>query len=190
MGAFGRGPLQHSRQLRAAFCRWLDLAANCPSSISLVQPVAIAAAHQPRTAAGGADWEAGVAGGRADAAGALPCCLPATAASLQTTAQSLMQAGQQAAAQQGDIRCMYVGLPDRPRCTPWSSPHPSLPPPPASCLHPPASPLQNGELSERASSLTANISSLYSTAKLELQRKDLEITELRERWGGCMLCMC
>jgi predicted metal-dependent hydrolase len=27
-------------------------------------------------------------------------------------------------------------------------------------------------------------------AKLELQRKDVEIRELRERWGGCMLCMC
>jgi hypothetical protein len=40
---------------------------------------------------------------------------------------------------------------------------------------------QNGELSERCSTLTANISALYNTAKLELQRKDGEIKELRER---------
>ena len=63
-------------------------------------------------------------------------------------------------------------------------------PRPASSLRLDPLPLQNGELSERASTLTANISSLYSTAKLELQRKDVEIRELRERWGGCMLCMC
>lgn len=41
--------------------------------------------------------------------------------------------------------------------------------------------LQNGELSEQASTLTANISALYNTAKLEMQRKDAEIKELRER---------
>lgn len=40
---------------------------------------------------------------------------------------------------------------------------------------------QNGALSERASTLTANISSLYNTAKLELARKDAQIRELREK---------
>ncbi|KAL4434264.1 hypothetical protein ABPG75_000705 [Micractinium tetrahymenae] len=40
---------------------------------------------------------------------------------------------------------------------------------------------QNGELSERAGTLTANISSLYNTAKLELARKVAEIRELREK---------
>lgn len=36
-------------------------------------------------------------------------------------------------------------------------------------------------LSERAATLTANISSLYNTAKLELARKDAQIRELREK---------
>ncbi len=44
--------------------------------------------------------------------------------------------------------------------------------------------MQNGELSERCDTLATNISSLYNTAKLELQRKDAEIKELRERCGG------
>lgn len=43
---------------------------------------------------------------------------------------------------------------------------------------------QNGELSERCATLAANISSLYNTAKLELQRKDAEIRELRERMAA------
>jgi hypothetical protein len=41
--------------------------------------------------------------------------------------------------------------------------------------------LQNGELDARCATLTANISALYNTAKLEIQRKDAEIKELRER---------
>ena len=49
------------------------------------------------------------------------------------------------------------------------------------CLHIP--PLQNGQLSERCAALTANISCLFNTAKLELQRKDDAIKELRERCG-------
>lgn len=45
-------------------------------------------------------------------------------------------------------------------------------------------PLQNGQLSERCAALTANISCLFNTAKLELQRKDDAIKELRERCVG------
>lgn len=52
---------------------------------------------------------------------------------------------------------------------------------------PPPPPPQKGELEERCASLAANISALYNTAKMELQRKDGEIRELRERcacgWG-------
>ena len=43
--------------------------------------------------------------------------------------------------------------------------------------------LQNEELEQQRSTLATNISSLYKTAKLELQRKDAEIKELRERWA-------
>ena len=31
--------------------------------------------------------------------------------------------------------------------------------------------------------LTTNISSLYKTAKLEIERKNAEIAQLRNRWG-------
>lgn len=51
-----------------------------------------------------------------------------------------------------------------------------LPPPPVP---------QNGQLSERCAALTANISCLFNTAKMELQRKDDTIKELRER---CVFC--
>lgn len=43
--------------------------------------------------------------------------------------------------------------------------------------------LQNGELGGRCTTLATNISALYNTAKLELQRKDTEIQQLRERWA-------
>jgi hypothetical protein len=56
--------------------------------------------------------------------------------------------------------------------------------------------LQNGELGGRCTTLATNISALYNTAKLELQRKDTEIQQLRERWadqgevGGDLLELC
>ncbi|KAL4860144.1 hypothetical protein ACK3TF_000347 [Chlorella vulgaris] len=40
---------------------------------------------------------------------------------------------------------------------------------------------ENGELGRRCTTLATNISALYNTAKLELQRKDTEIQQLRER---------
>ncbi|GAB4816675.1 hypothetical protein N2152v2_003721 [Parachlorella kessleri] len=43
---------------------------------------------------------------------------------------------------------------------------------------------QNEELEQQRSTLATNISSLYKTAKLELQRKDAEIKELRDRGPG------
>ena len=42
---------------------------------------------------------------------------------------------------------------------------------------------QNAELSSTSEALTQNISTLYNTAKLEIQRKDDEIKELREKLG-------
>lgn len=42
-------------------------------------------------------------------------------------------------------------------------------------------PKQNGTLAEREGALAANISALFSTAKLELARKDGEIKELRQQ---------
>lgn len=41
--------------------------------------------------------------------------------------------------------------------------------------------MQNSELSEANTNLTHNISSLFNTAKLEIERKDNEIKELREK---------
>ena len=38
-------------------------------------------------------------------------------------------------------------------------------------------------LRKENSALTTNISSLYKTAKLEIERKNAEITQLRNRWG-------
>ena len=58
----------------------------------------------------------------------------------------------------------------------------------ASHAHAPSA-AQNGELSERCATLTANISSLFNTAKLELQRKDEAIKELRQRCAA-MPCGC
>ena len=68
-----------------------------------------------------------------------------------------------------------------------------LPLPDRLTARPPA--LQRDELSERAATLSTNISCLYNTAKLELQRKDSEIQELRGRsvdgWVGLMhACFC
>ena len=53
-------------------------------------------------------------------------------------------------------------------------------------MHPP---MQVAMLSQERDALATNISSLYNTAKLEMQRKDGEIKELRQRCASLETAM-